>query len=114
MIAVQLEYSLLERTVEGELLPMARAHGIGVLPWGPLRRVLVTPDFHHGHHSGNANNEVDTDLIAVRAGRVYFMDANATLSRPGPRMVDGLEDLAQIIQPELFPCSASTRRWAQA
>ena len=35
--ALQLEYSLLERTPEGELLPMAQALGIGVLPWSPLR-----------------------------------------------------------------------------
>jgi aryl-alcohol dehydrogenase-like predicted oxidoreductase len=35
--ALQLEYSLLERTPEGELLPMAQDLGIGVLPWSPLR-----------------------------------------------------------------------------
>jgi aryl-alcohol dehydrogenase-like predicted oxidoreductase len=35
--ALQLEYSLLERTSEGELLPMAEALGLGVLPWSPLR-----------------------------------------------------------------------------
>jgi aryl-alcohol dehydrogenase-like predicted oxidoreductase len=35
--ALQLEYSLLERTPEGELLPMAEELGIGVLPWSPLR-----------------------------------------------------------------------------
>src|ERR1700694_4887461 len=35
--ALQLEYSLLERTPEGELLPMAETLGVGVLPWSPLR-----------------------------------------------------------------------------
>jgi aryl-alcohol dehydrogenase-like predicted oxidoreductase len=35
--ALQLEYSLLERTTEGELLPMAETLGMGVLPWSPLR-----------------------------------------------------------------------------
>ena len=35
--ALQLEYSLLERTPEGELLPMAQALGIGGVPWSPLR-----------------------------------------------------------------------------
>jgi aryl-alcohol dehydrogenase-like predicted oxidoreductase len=35
--ALQLEYSLLERTPEGELLPMAGDLGMGVLPWSPLR-----------------------------------------------------------------------------
>ena len=34
--ALQLEYSLLERTSEGEPLPMASALGVGVLPWSPL------------------------------------------------------------------------------
>ena len=35
--ALQIEYSLLERTVEGELMPMARELGIGVTPWSPLK-----------------------------------------------------------------------------
>jgi aryl-alcohol dehydrogenase-like predicted oxidoreductase len=36
-IALQVEYSLLARTVEGELIPMAQELGLGVMPWGPLR-----------------------------------------------------------------------------
>jgi aryl-alcohol dehydrogenase-like predicted oxidoreductase len=52
--ALQLEYSLLERTPEGELLPMAEALGIGVLPWSPLRG---------GHLSGKyaRNNDAPVD-----------------------------------------------------
>lgn len=34
---MQIEYSLLERTVEGELIPMAEEFGIGVMPWSPLK-----------------------------------------------------------------------------
>jgi aryl-alcohol dehydrogenase-like predicted oxidoreductase len=37
LIALQIEYSLLERTVEGELMPMAKELGLGVTPWSPLR-----------------------------------------------------------------------------
>ncbi len=37
LIALQIEYSLMERTVEGELVPMAQELGLGVLPWGPLK-----------------------------------------------------------------------------
>jgi len=55
-----------------------------------------------------------SSLPAAKSGRVYLMDANATLSRPGPRIVDGLEDLAQILQPELFPIDASKSRWQRA
>lgn len=37
LIALQIEYSLIERTVEGELIPMALELGLGVTPWSPLR-----------------------------------------------------------------------------
>jgi len=37
LVALQIEYSLLQRTVEGELVPMAQELGLGVTPWGPLR-----------------------------------------------------------------------------
>jgi aryl-alcohol dehydrogenase-like predicted oxidoreductase len=37
LIALQIEYSLIERTVEGELMPMAQELGLGVTPWSPLR-----------------------------------------------------------------------------
>jgi len=36
-IALQIEYSLAERTVEHELIPMAREMGMGVTPWSPLK-----------------------------------------------------------------------------
>ncbi|HET6386724.1 MAG TPA: cobalamin-binding protein [Armatimonadota bacterium] len=42
------------------------------------------------------------ELPAVRTGRVYGVDGSAYFSRPGPRVVDGLEILASLIHPELF------------
>jgi iron complex transport system substrate-binding protein len=43
-----------------------------------------------------------SSLPAVRNGRVYAVDANAYFSRPGPRVVDGVELLAHLIHPEIF------------
>jgi iron complex transport system substrate-binding protein len=40
-------------------------------------------------------------LPAVRQGRVYAVDGNAYFSRPGPRIADSLELLAELIHPEL-------------
>ncbi len=40
------------------------------------------------------------DLPAVRGGRVFLVDASSYFSRPGPRLVDGLEILAAILHPE--------------
>ena len=41
------------------------------------------------------------ELAAIRAGEVVAVDAAAYFSRPGPRIVDGLELLAHILHPEL-------------
>ena len=42
LVALQIEYSLIERTVEGELIPMAQELGLGVTPWSPLRGGVLT------------------------------------------------------------------------
>lgn len=44
-----------------------------------------------------------SEVPAVRAGRVYLTEAGAYFSRPGPRIVTGLEILAASIHPEVFP-----------
>ena len=40
---------------------------------------------------------------AARNGRVFAVDGSAYFSRPGPRLLEGLEILAWILHPELFP-----------
>ncbi|TDE41867.1 aldo/keto reductase [Nonomuraea mesophila] len=42
LIALQIEYSLVERTVERDLIPMAREMGLGVVPWSPLASGVLT------------------------------------------------------------------------
>lgn len=44
-----------------------------------------------------------SDLPAVQRGRVYAVNGSAYFNRSGPRLVDGLELLAKILHPELFP-----------
>src|SRR5690606_2625986 len=41
------------------------------------------------------------ELSAVQNGRVYTFDDNL-ISRPGPRLVDGLEEMARLLHPGLF------------
>jgi len=55
------------------------------------------------------------DLPAARRDRVWVVDGSSYFSRPGPRIVDGLEILAHILQPRLFPKpppADAARRWA--
>jgi len=42
-------------------------------------------------------------LPAARTNRIHAVDANSYFSRPGPRIVDSLEQLAGILHPETFP-----------
>ena len=64
-----------------------------------------------------ANNlvRVASRIPAVRDGRVFAVDASAYFNRSGPRLVDGLEILAEIIRPELFsgmvPQGGASRIW---
>jgi aryl-alcohol dehydrogenase-like predicted oxidoreductase len=44
----QVEYSLLNRNAEREVLPAAAALGLGVLPWSPLGRGVLTGKYRHG------------------------------------------------------------------
>lgn len=37
VVGLQIEHSLLERSVEQELVPMARQFGLGITPWSPLK-----------------------------------------------------------------------------
>lgn len=55
IIALQLEYSLLERTSEGELFPMAQGMGMGVMPWSPLKSGFLSGKFRRG-----GGSDVDT------------------------------------------------------
>ena len=43
------------------------------------------------------------ELAAIGAGEIVAVDAAAYFSRPGPRIIDGLELLAHILHPELVP-----------
>lgn len=60
-IGLQIEYSLLERSVEQELVPMALEHGLGITPWGPLKS---------GALSGKYTRANDGTVKADRGARV--------------------------------------------
>src|SRR5271167_5066445 len=55
-VGLQIEYSLIERTPERELLPMAAEMGLGVTAWGPLANGVLTGKY-HGHGAPKQNGE---------------------------------------------------------
>jgi len=63
-VGLQIEYSLIERTVERELIPMAKALNIGVTAWSPLAGGVLSGKY-HGHGSseaGRMNSEMAKDF----------------------------------------------------
>jgi aryl-alcohol dehydrogenase-like predicted oxidoreductase len=60
-IAIQVEYSLAERTPERELLPMAESLDLGVAAWGPLAAGLLTGKY---TRSGNGERRSATHRFA--------------------------------------------------
>ncbi len=53
------------------------------------------------------------DLGAVRSGRVYLTDGNQYFNRPGPRIVESLEILAEVLHPGAFGFGHEGRGWAR-
>jgi iron complex transport system substrate-binding protein len=51
------------------------------------------------------------DLQAVRRGHVYAADGNQYFNRPGPRLVESLEILAQVLHPEILPPALQGAAW---
>lgn len=48
LVSTQVEYSLLQRGVEREVVPAAEDAGLGILPWSPLGRGVLTGKYRHG------------------------------------------------------------------
>jgi iron complex transport system substrate-binding protein len=51
------------------------------------------------------------DIEAVRRGQVFAVDGSAYFSRPGPRVIDGIELLAEIFDPDTFVDIAPPGSW---
>lgn len=81
LIALQIEYSLIERTVEAELMPMALELGLGVTPWSPLRGGVL---------SGKYTRANAGTVTADRGARVTDF-----LNERSYTIIDALEQVAR-------------------
>lgn len=75
LVANQVEYSLLQRGIEREVVPAAMALGVGLLPWSPLGRGVLTGKYRNGapadsrgasaHFAGFVEPYLDEDARSV-------------------------------------------------
>jgi len=60
IITSQMEYSLVERGIEREIIPAAQMLGIGILPWSPLGRGVLTGKYRHSIPIDSRGAQPDT------------------------------------------------------
>lgn len=73
-IALQVPYSILDRGVERAELPMAREHGLGILPWGMLESGVLTgkysqPSEEPRRESGVGDRELNAGEAVMKVAR---------------------------------------------
>jgi aryl-alcohol dehydrogenase-like predicted oxidoreductase len=68
--ALQVEYSLVQRDVERELVPMARELGLGVTPWAPLAGGVLTGKYAQGGESQRRDRNMNLHRLGERTDRI--------------------------------------------
>ncbi len=86
LASTQVEYSLLNRQVEHEVLPAAHALGLGVLPWSPLGRGVLTGKYRSGTPSDSRGA---TEHFARFVG-AYLDERGRGIVEAVARAADGL------------------------
>jgi len=79
-IALQVPYSVLDRAVERAELPMAREHGLGILPWGMLDGGALTGKY--SHVSDEPRRESEVGERELKAGEAVMKIANTVGCSP--------------------------------
>lgn len=86
-VALQIEYSLVERSVEHELMPMAQAMGLGVLPWSPLGGGILTGKY-------SRDDVQQTNEAGVAATRKGVISASGHLNERSLHIASIVVDIA--------------------
>ncbi len=86
LASTQVEYSLLNRGIEHEVVPAAQALGLGVLPWSPLGRGVLTGKYRSGTPSDSRGA---TEHFGRFVG-VYLDDRGRSIVEGVARAADGL------------------------
>lgn len=88
LVALQIPYNLVERTVERELIPMAREMGLGVIPWSPLASGVLT-----GKYS-RADLDIGDGTASPAGTRKNVAAANGMLHERGLDIAEAVRAVA--------------------
>jgi aryl-alcohol dehydrogenase-like predicted oxidoreductase len=76
LIGLQIEYSLVERTSERDLIPMAAELGLGVIPWSPLAGGVLTGKYSAADLAGEAAGSIEGTRKAIALGQGLLSERN--------------------------------------
>ncbi len=76
LIALQLEYSLVERNIEREHIPAALELGLGLCPWSPLASGFLTGKYKREQDSGSGDGRLEKLKDSENPGFKKFNDQN--------------------------------------
>jgi aryl-alcohol dehydrogenase-like predicted oxidoreductase len=91
LIALQIEYSLIERTVERDLIPMAKEMGLGVIPWSPLASGVLSGKYSRADLVAGTGS---ADPVGTRKNVAV---AHGGLSERGLAIADAVKEVAREI-----------------
>ncbi|GIL30174.1 oxidoreductase [Actinocatenispora comari] len=86
LVSAQVEYSLVERSAEREVVPACQDLGIGILPWSPLGRGVLTGKYRHGTPADSRAASPQFDRFVER----YLDDTSAGIVEAVATAADGL------------------------
>ena len=89
-VALQIPYNLTERTVERDLMPMAKAMGIGVLPWSPLAGGVLSGKYSRADLKAKAEASI--------GGMTSRKDINVATGRLSEKNLDIAEVVKAVAQ----------------
>ncbi len=122
IVGLQTEYSLVERTPERDLLPMARAFGLGTVAWSPLGGGFLTGKYRKGetgrltglkstiHEEDHTQKSKVLDVVLAIAEELRiapshvalaWVRAQGVITIIGPRTVEQLQDNLGALKVEL-------------
>jgi aryl-alcohol dehydrogenase-like predicted oxidoreductase len=96
-VGLQIEYSLLERSVEQELVPMAGEFGLGITPWSPLKGGVLS-----GKYTRRNGGQPQADRGAM---------VDSFLNEKTYKLIDELETIAEAHQ---APVASVALAWVRA
>lgn len=90
LVALQIPYNLVERTVERDLIPMAETMGLGVIPWSPLAGGVLTGKYRRSDLDPGSG----PDTAGTPPSRKGVAAANGFLTERGLDIAAVVRDIA--------------------